>query len=587
MHLKRDLRFTSLATWFILLFFALVFGSLSATSMVQKSATFDEPNKLVSGYANLRWRDYRLVPDHPPLARMINALPLLALNIPDLRSEGRRWHDSLTSATAQRLFTQATLHRGDADRILLWGRIPVVGLAVLLGCFVFLWAKQLYGTTPAIVALFLYGLDPNILAHAQLSTSDMSLTLFTFLSLYSSYQVCKRFTLPSALACGLFIGCAVLSKHTGWLVPITVLFLGGAMVFSRTHWPVGILGISPLETKKRKIFLFLGFIFVTALMIYLMIWAFYGFRYRAVSDTLQPALNLASPDVVLSFAVTSLNWLKEVKLFPEAYLEGMLLSLSRIQSGHHFFLLGNHSTEGWWHYFLVAFLVKTPLATLLLFGIACGLAITRRAPLQNREFFLLVPVGVYFLASTLSNYNLGLRYILPIYPFVFVFISRLVPTYEGIQQKGKHLAGLLIALWYLLSSQMIYPHYLAYFNELIGGPENGYKILVDSNLDWGQDLKGLKKWMVKNRVDLIGLSYFGTADPRYYRIPFVNLPSIPFYYPGHEEKDIGRKPTYFAISATNLQGVFLDEADRKILSSFKGREPIAKIGYSIFIYKLP
>lgn len=134
---------------------------------------------------------------------------------------------------------------------------------------------------------------------------------------------------------------------------------------------------------------------------------------------------------------------------------------------------------------------------------------------------------------------------------------------------------------------VIYPHCLAYFNELIGGPESGYKILVDSNRDWGQDLKGLKKWMVKNHVDQIGLSYFGTADPRYYRIPFVNLPSIPFYYPGHEEKDIGRKPTYFAISATNLQGVFLDGADRKVLSLFKGREPIAKIGYSIFIYKLP
>ncbi len=138
-----------------------------------------------------------------------------------------------------------------------------------------------------------------------------------------------------------------------------------------------------------------------------------------------------------------------------------------------------------------------------------------------------------------------------------------------------------------ISFQLIDPHYLAYFNELVGGPENGYKFLVDSNLDWGQDLKGLKKWMDKNGINLIGLSYFGTADPRYYGTPFVYLPSIPFSYRGHEKKDIGRKPTYFAISATNLQGVFLTRADRKILSLFKGREPIAKIGYSIFIYKLP
>ncbi len=149
MHLKRDLRFTSLATWFILLFFALVFGSLSATSMVQKSATFDEPNKLIAGYANLKWHDYRLAPDHPPLARLITALPLLALRIPDPRVTDRRWDDSLVNETAQILFTSAMLHRGDADRILFWGRMVVVGLAVLLGSLVFLWAKEFYGAAHA------------------------------------------------------------------------------------------------------------------------------------------------------------------------------------------------------------------------------------------------------------------------------------------------------------------------------------------------------------------------------------------------------------------------------------------------------
>lgn len=290
--------------------------------MVEKSATFDEPNKLISGYANIMWRDYRLAPDHPPLARIINAIPLLALNIPGPRIQNRLWEDSLVSDNAQRLFTQAMLYRVDADWILFWGRIPVIGLGVILGLFVFFWARELYGTAPAIVALFLYGLDPNILAHPRLATSDLTLTLFT-----------------------------------------------------------------------------------------------------------------------------------------------------------------------------------------------------------------------------------------------------------------------LVALWYLISSQGLYPHNLAYFNELTGGADRGYKVLVDSNLDWGKDLKGLKKWMLKNHVDLIGLSYFGTADPRYYKIPFIYLPSIPFYYPGHEERDGGRKPSFFAISATNLQGVFLNEFDRKALAPFLKKEPIAKVGYSIFIYR--
>ena len=567
----------------VLLVFVFVFVLLTTTSMVEKSATFDEPNKLISGYANIKWRDYRLAPDHPPLARIINAIPLLALNIPGPRIQNRLWEDSLVSDNAQRLFTQAMLYSVDADWILFWGRIPVVGLAVILGFFVFFWAKELYGTASAIVALFLFGFDPNILAHARLATSDLTLTLFTFVSLYAFYKTCSRFTWTTSLACGLLIACAVLSKHTGWLVLVTVLFLGSIMVFSGRHWAIGFWGLRLLETKKRKICLFIIFILTTAMVIYLMIWISYGFRYRAVPALPVGALTLASP--ASGLATTLLQSMKEMRLFPEAYLEGILLALSRIGLGHHYFLLGDLSTDGWWHYFLLAFLVKTPLPTLLLLGIACSVAITKRVPLRKREFFLLAPVGVYLFASTISNYNLGLRYILPVYPFLFVFISRLVPSYREIQQKGKLAAGTLVALWYLISSQGIYPHYLAYFNEITGGADRGYKILVDSNLDWGQDLKGLKKWMLKNHVDLIGLSYFGTADPRYYKIPFIYLPSIPFFYPGHEERDGGRKPSFFAISATNLQGVFLNEFDRKALAPFLKKEPIAKVGYSIFIYR--
>jgi hypothetical protein len=579
----RTVSYTSIPVRLVLLTFVLVFVLLSTTSMVQKSATFDEPNKLISGYANLKWRDYRLGPDHPPLARMITALPLLALNIPDPRNQNRLWEDSLVSDNARRLFTQAMLYRVDADWILFWGRIPVVGIAVILGFFVFFWARELYGSASAIVALFLYGFDPNILAHARLATSDLALTLFSFLSLYAFYQTCKRFTWSASLTCGLLIACAGLSKHNGWLVLITVLILGSAVTLSGKHWPVGIWKLRPLETKKRKVCLFISFILVTAMLIYLMIWASYGFRYRAVPALPVGAVTLAAPATGLGTSL--LQAMKEIRFFPEAYLEGILIALIRIGRGHHYFLLGDLSTAGWWYYFLVAFLVKTPLPTLFLLGLGCAVAITKRVPLRKREYFLLAPVGVYFLASTLSNYNLGLRYILPIYPFLFVFISRLVPSYGEIQQKGKWAAGTLVALWYLISSQGIYPHYLAYFNEFTGGADSGYKVLVDSNLDWGQDLKGLKKWMLKNRVDLIGLSYFGTADPRYYEIPFVYLPSIPFYYPGHEERDVGRKPDFFAISATNLQGVFLNESDRKELAPFLKKEPITKVGHSIFIYR--
>ena len=145
--------------------------------------------------------------------------------------------------------------------------------------------------------------------------------------------------------------------------------------------------------------------------------------------------------------------------------------------------------------------------------------------------------------------------------------------------------GLYIAAvaWYLGASFYIHPHYLAYFNELAGGPDNGWKYLVDSNLDWGQDLKGLKKFMQERGISRINLSYFGSDSPDRYGIAYNWLPS--FYLrdpdPGHHEPVLKGR---VAISATNLQGPYFGTGDP--FARFRALQPVAKIGYSIFIYKL-
>jgi len=170
-------------------------------------------------------------------------------------------------------------------------------------------------------------------------------------------------------------------------------------------------------------------------------------------------------------------------------------------------------------------------------------------------------------------------------------VGSLVPWVRQRSALSKGLMGVLAA-WYIYSSTAIFPHYLAYFNELAGGPDNGYKYLVDSNLDWGQDLKGLKRYMEAHGIERVWLSYFGTARPEYYGITYDYLPSYVIWNPEHVWEEVFRFDTLpplrgtVAISATNLQGVYFPAGKTDYFAFYRRQTPIAKIGYSIFIYRV-
>ena len=185
------------------------------------------------------------------------------------------------------------------------------------------------------------------------------------------------------------------------------------------------------------------------------------------------------------------------------------------------FLFGNYSNTGWWYYFIAAFLIKTPLPTIIFALLSIGLLLKQRQ-VKLQEYFLLVPVIMFLIVSALSRMQLGLRYILPIYPFIFIICGKLFN--EAL--KGGKLFKYITVLgfgWYLYSALMIFPHYLTYFNEIAGGPANGYKCLIDSNIDWGQDLPGLKTFIEKEGNPEIILSYFGSDSPRAYGIMYQDF----------------------------------------------------------------
>ena len=564
-----------LPDWAVLLLFCLVFSFQVILAATQKSATFDEPANLVSGYVELRFGDYFMLARNLPFVKWLAALPLLFVDVkvPPAFPFTHAW------AFAQRFLYEVN----DGDRLLLLGRLAVLPLSLLLGGLIFRWTQEFFGRPAGLLALFLYCFEPNLLAHAGLITTDLAVTLLMFGMVYGMYRVSRGgISLTCLLLPGVALGLALLTKYT--MHPLVLILLLLALVTSLSPRPLDVRlpGLPRVEVTGwgRKLAGFLLLFLGWSVIAYFLIWAAYRFRYEASLLHLDPLLP-SQPFLrgVLLFA-------RDTRILPEAYIYGFLESL-RDSGRYPAFLMGEVRLGSWWYYFLVTFFLKTPVSLLLLVLLAVGVQAKRWRETAERAAFLCLPVVVYFITISSSGYGIGHRHLLPIYPFLLVWVGGLVPWARQSARGGRWVQGALaaLALWYAGGTVAIAPDYLAYFNELVGGPNQGYKYLVDSNLDWGQDLKGLKRYMDARGIDRVWLSYFGSASPEYYGIRYNLLPS---YYMLRRSRE--QVPTPFvAISATNLQGVHLHAAlgvSTDFFKEFRDRQPIAKIGYSIFVYRL-
>jgi hypothetical protein len=268
-------------------------------------------------------------------------------------------------------------------------------------------------------------------------------------------------------------------------------------------------------------------------------------------------------------------------LLPDAYLYGVL-RFARHSERRRAFLLGEQSDEGWWYYFPVTLALKTPLPLLLLAGAAAALGLFdwRR---HARDAWLWLPPIAYLALSMSRSLNIGHRHLLPLVPFVLLGAAR---AFVALWRRGRPAARgalVLLLVWYGASVLRVHPHYLAYFNELVR-PDEGHRFLVDSNLDWGQDLPGLKAYMDRNGIAKLKLSYFGTAEPRFYGIQCERLPGYP---PPPDPVGAVEPGDVVAVSATNLEGVYLsDDPDAlRLMRRLKRQTPLATIGYSILVYR--
>ena len=505
----------------------LVFVALAATSVRTKSATWDETNYFGMGDYLLKQRRWDVPSSviHPPLAYYLDSVPLLWEDLDRsvwTYAQSPRDLTFLGGADTRRGRTLLSSPLNQNDRLLNRARLMVILQAALLGYAVYRLAATVYGLWAGILALVFFAFSPEMLSHGALITPDMTLTLFVFTTMALFRQALLRDTRTYHVLAGVSLGLALLSK-----IPALLLLPIQAIVLAVVAWRGQCLPVKGLLISWACA---AGVFFVG-----------YGFDIRP-------------------------------------YLQGLTIQSS--QPGHWSFLMGQLSSEGWWYYLLAALVLKTPIALLLCFALAiygiCQKAMRRSISVD--DLILWLPVLAFLVFFSVALRSIGLGYILPIYPFVFVLAA-------GALLQLRKAAYLLAVptLWYVGAAVAAWPNYLAYFNELGGGSSNGYRYLVDSNLDWGQDLKGLKAFMDSRGINRVYLSYFGSDSPERYGIAYDWLPSFELENPNPQTTSVNiTRKSYVAISVTNLQGVYMEP--QTLFRWLDRFTPVARIGHSIFVY---
>jgi hypothetical protein len=589
------------------------FVCLAIGNIVTTSPTYDEPFHLAAGYTQLTTGDHRFGPDHPPLFRSIAALPLLAMNLwPNVPARddshalsmlAKTWsllpvrnnaaymfekqlffglRDSrfgtptTVAATAQDFLNDATPVFRRARLMMLFTS------GVLLAIVIFCWSFEVWGPWAAVWSALLFCFDPNFIAHSGLVTTDVPAAMLMFSSMYFFWRATRQTSIANVLAFGLSFTAALLAKYSSvLLLPMFALTL----VWGR-------------ERARR-----VAIVAVSVVIAFIGIWAMYGFRFRASAVNMPvhvpvtswyatiellnrypggpPAGTPYATSIPVGIPGRLMLVAEKIHLLPQPYLYGFAEMRSRsIVRGT--FLRGTFGTLGFKSYFLWTFLYKTPLVTIL--AIIAGLTVairTRNAVLP----YLLLPVVIYGLVSITSGLNIGHRHLLPVYPFLYLLSGSLAASRFRRALVFAAPVVVISSMVVLAPWQPVVNQHLAYFNELAGGPEHGRELLIDSNIDWGQDLPRLATWLREHNVsEPINLVYFGTADPRAYGIRYVNLQGGYLLEPP-QPLSAARVPGLLAISANAFASPNTNRHD-VWPNALRNAKLVGKAGYSILIYRI-
>lgn len=531
---------------------------LAVGSKLHESTTSDELAHLTAGVSYWLNHDYRLQPENGILPQRWAALPvaLAGPQFPGLAGNPY-WRTSDVWNLGHQFFYETG---EDHFPRLMAGRAMIGLFSVATGTLVFLWARRLFGDAAGLVALGFFTFSPDFLAHGALVTSDVCMTFFFLAAVgawwWHLHDGRARVWWLSALVFGL----ACVAKYSAVL--LVPMFAGLAAVRALRPEPLVFAGRKFDGVASRLAAALLSAL-GHGLVAVAVIWACYGFRYSAFNPELPPATQFIRPwsfmEAHSGAAGAAIHAIASAHLLPEAWLYGLAYVIATTD-GRSAFLNGAYSLTGWPTFFAWTFALKTTLAVLAASLLVVASA-TRRWWTQRclgRDLYRLAPLvvlfAVYWAVSLSSHLNIGHRHILPIYPPLFIALGALARPIATGRRLQAALLGVFLG-WHAFSSLRITPHFLAYFNELAGGPRAGWRHLVDSSLDWGQDLPGLKRWLDAHpSARPVYLSYFGTGEPGYYRLPVRRLPFANnfLFAPDYEPLEAGT----YCVSATMLAHVY-------------------------------
>ncbi len=628
----------------------LMFG-LAFFSMLGDSLTMDELAHTPAGYSYVTQQDMRLNPEHPPLLKDMAGFSVWLgskiTNTPiSFPSQSQAWQEDINGQWQfgrDFLFNSAN----ETDQIIFWSRLPMLLVMLLLGFFVFKWTRQLYGNRASLFALFLYSLSPTFIAHGRLVTTDVGAAAAFFIATYYLLKWLKKPNYKNLIIAGIVFGLALLTKFSlAILIPYFVLITIIWATFHATQPKTYTIKnkvliqerppVNPGQNLLKKIFSnnfkYLAGLLMIGLIGLILIWPVYflhTYNYPAekqLQDTEEFLSTFGSrwlADPIIQMADYSM-------LRPFSYyFTGLLMVMQRADGGNTTFFLGETNNVAWPEYFPVVFAIKVPLVLLILSCLALIYAANKiKRPLCYQplirinqwirknftEFSLLLFFVIYWFLSITSNLNIGVRHVLPIFPILYILIGGQItqwlkinfgPKLEKIKINSqgviksirlitsdylkatlKYLLIISLLAWYGWSVIGSYPHFLTYFNELVGGAENGHHYVTDSNLDWGQDLKRLTKFVEQRGIQTIYIDYFGGDLPEYR----LREKFRPWW--GNRNPNELPSDSWLAISATFLQGgrstsgPGFDQPTR-FYEWLNQYEPVAVIGHSIFVYRIP
>lgn len=620
-----------------------------------KSATQDEPLHLTSGYTYWMFNDYRMQPENGNLPQRLAALPLLWMDLAFIDPDSPDWrHARQFHVSSDFLYELGN----DAGWMLFAARCVMMTVSVLICLTVYLWARRLWGLAGAWISLLLAVFSTELLAHGPLTTSDAVFALAVLWFLGALWRLLHRLDIVSVALLGVAAAMVAAAKYSVVVVlPVAIILL---LLRLANPAPLacgfGFKYFRSLNGLWGRISLLGSAVLISVVIAWILVWALYGFRYEAFADSDGDNRFYRNPVEALpedSATGAFFEWAEAKRILPQAYLHGALYAYVHSLERSAYFL-GEKGTGGWPAYFPVAFLVKAqlPLILLLLGGsilfiTSCCLAFRYAGGRAiGKKLYPTAPLLVFFFLywafAITGNLNIGFRHMLPVFPVMFILLGGL----GALAGRKPLAAGLFIVpllLWYAVEALRIHPHYLAYFNTLAGGPEQGYYFLVDSSLDWGQDIPSLAQWQLDHispeQADNMHLALFTAANRHYHGVRGIDIFGFGGKYGGLEMPQLGEG--YYAFSVTLLMGPYfyisepwtreheryylelmqtvealVDKSDgdpallakrmlddpqtdwarlfaraihfrmEKLRYFLLSREPVDRIGHSIFVYKL-